>query len=108
MCSSHRLLRCVTITELYLLTALRGHNFRYRLQNPDWIGMAEIRKKWGSDRLRGPIWGVVNGFLSLSNFQTRAEALKRGKGGAGKRFGHFCRIIQTKSNTAGETANAKI
>ena len=43
--------------------------------------MAEIRKKWGSDRLRGPIWGVVNGFLSVSNFQTRAEALKMGKRG---------------------------
>jgi hypothetical protein len=71
---------------IFGLTALSGHTFRDRLQNLGGIGMAEIRKRWGSDRLRGPICGVVNGFLPVSSLQTKAEALKKGNRRCGKAF----------------------
>ena len=51
MFTSHRLLRCVTITRLYSVGSIGGHNFRDGLQDTGRIGMSKIHKTWDSDGL---------------------------------------------------------
>jgi hypothetical protein len=48
--------------------------------------MAEIRKRRGFDGLKGPLCGVLSGFLSVSSLQTKAEVLKTEKRESGKAF----------------------
>ena len=81
MFTSHRLLRCVTITRLYSVGSIGGHNFRDGLQDTGRIGMSKIHKTWDSDGFGSCICSTLSGLDSVSSPQTKPDELKTGNRG---------------------------
>lgn len=79
------------------LEALSMHNFRDGLKVTGRIGLSEIRKRWGFDRLEVPMSGLLSGFVSVFEPSNQVRCIKKGEFGSGQApFEGFCRIIWEK------------